>query len=113
MTRKLSPLAQCAARIRADIKSAARAGTLPPYPDGTTFRVTIQTAAAHSAIYIELLDVPRPWLLDTTPGVINRRSPEFALLRETLMQIAARRLDAAGHASSIYVQSDPDTEIEA
>jgi hypothetical protein len=113
MARKISPLAQCATRIRADIKSAAGAGTLPPYPDGTTFRVTIQTGAAHSAIFIELLDVPRPWLHDSTPGVINRRSPEFSLLCETLRQIAARRLDAAGHASSIYVQSDPETEIEA
>lgn len=113
MARTISPLARCAAEIRADIKAAVKVGTLPPYPDGITFRVTKQTGAASTAIFIELLNAPRPWLLDNTPGVINRRSPGFALLHEALRQIAARRLDHGGFASAIYVQSDPETEKDA
>ena len=110
MARKTSPLARCAARIRADIKGAVTAGALPPYPDGITFQVTMQARAASTAIFVELLNAPRPWLLDSTPGVINRRSPEFAHLDEALKQIAARRLDAAGLAAAVYVQSDAETE---
>ena len=110
MARTISPLARCAAEIRADIKTAVTAGTLPPYPDGITFSVTKQTGAASTAIFIELLNAPRSWLLDSTPGVVNRRSPEFSQLRDALIQIAARRLDADGFASAIYVQADPETE---
>lgn len=110
MAREISPLARCAAQIRTDIKSAVAAGTLPPYPDGITFSVTIQTGAASTAIFIELRNAPRPWLLDSTPGVINRRSPQFARLHAELTQIAARRLADAGFASAVYVQSDPETE---
>jgi hypothetical protein len=110
MAGEISPLGRCAAEIRADIKAAVNAGTLPPYPDGITFQVTKQTGAASTAIFIELVNAPRPWLLDSTPGVINRRSPEFARLHEALKQIADRRLGAGGLASAVYVQSDPETE---
>lgn len=113
MARKTSPLARCAAEIRADIKAAVTAGTFPPCAPGITFRVSTQTGAASTAIFIELLNAPRPWLLDSTPGVINRRSPEFARLHEALRQIARSRLDAAGLASAVYVQSDPETEKDA
>jgi hypothetical protein len=110
MARQTSPLARCAAEIRADIKAAVKDGSLPPCPDGITFQVTQQTGAASTAIFIELLNAPRPWLLDSTPGVINRRSPEFARLHEALRQIAHRRLNAAGLPAAVYVQSDPETE---
>ena len=99
--------------IRAEIKAAVTAGALPPYPAGVTFQVTKQARAASTSIFIELLNAPRPWLLDGTPGVINRRSPEFARLREALRQIADRHLNAAGLASAVYVQSDPETEKDA
>jgi hypothetical protein len=112
MAREISPLARCAAEIRAEIKSAVAAGTLPPYPDGITFSVTLQTGAASTAIFIELRNAPRPWLADSTPGVINRRSPQFARLHEELTQIAARRLAGGGFASAVHVQSDPETEKE-
>jgi hypothetical protein len=110
MAREISPLARCAAEIRAGIKSAVAAGTLPPYPDGITFSVTTQTGAASAAIFIELRNAPRPWLADSTPGVINRRSPQFTRLHEALKQIAARRLADGGFTGTVYVQSDPETE---
>lgn len=113
MARKISPLARCAAEIRADIKAAVTAGTLPPYPDGITFSVTKQTGAAFTAIFVELRNAPRSWLLDSTPGAVNRRSPEFARLHEAITQIAARRLDDGGFAAAVYVQADPETEKDA
>lgn len=113
MPRETSPLARCTAEIRADIKAAATAGTLPPYPDGITFSVTKQAGAASTTVFIELRNAPRSWLLDTTPGVVNRRSPEFTRLHEELTQIARRRLNAGGFASSVWVQADPETEKDA
>jgi hypothetical protein len=113
MARRISLLARCAAEIRADIRAAVTKSALPPYPAGVTFQVITQAGAASTAVFIELLNAPRPWLLDSTPGAINRRSPEFTRLREALREIADRRLDAAGLASAVYVQSDPETEKDA
>lgn len=99
-----SPLAEAAARIRADVKAAVAAGELPPYPDGVKFRVRSERASLMTAINIYVVNVPRSWAYDCSPGAINRMSAANLLLREALRTIAERHYTADGSGSFIDVQ---------
>lgn len=99
-----SPLAEAAARIRADVKAAVAAGELPPYPNGVKFRVRSERASLMTAINIYVVNVPRSWAYDCSPGAINRMSAANLLLREALRTIAERHYTADGSGSFIDVQ---------
>jgi hypothetical protein len=113
MTTTPSPLAQAAAKIRADIKTAAANRTLPDYPEGVTFRVRSRRASLMQAIDIEVLGVPRSWLYESRPGAVNRPSPAWLLLRDALERTAARHFAANGSTSFIDVQVDSETGTDA
>lgn len=95
-----SPLAQAAAKIRADIKAGAP--ELPPYPAQAVIRVRSRRASLMSAIDVEVENVPRSWLIED--GTPNRRSNASLLLAHALREITERHYEADGRGSFISVQ---------
>jgi hypothetical protein len=106
-----TPLAQAAKAVRADIKAAVTANSLPPHPEGITFRVRCERASLMTAVRVEILNVPRSWLYDDRPGAVNRPSPASLILRSALTRIAARHYHADGQGSFITAEIDLETEV--
>lgn len=104
-----SPLARAAAAVRADIKTAVADGALPPHPDGITFQVRSERGSMMQSVDINVLGIPRDWLLDESLGV-NRVSAEWNRLRGALRRIAERHWDADGSMTFIDVQAHPEEQ---
>lgn len=107
-----SELAKSAASIRAAVKAAVTAKTLPPYPDGITFRVQSRRGAQVNAIDIEALHVPRAWAVPRDKFGISRPSAAWSALEAALTGIAAAHYKADGRGAFLALVIDPDTEIK-
>lgn len=111
MARKMSPLAQAASAVRSDVKAAVADCTLPPYPDGITFRVRSERASLMQSVDIDVCNVPCDWLIDKSIGV-NRVSEAWTALPEALQSIAERHWDADGSMTFIGVQAFTVNDLE-
>jgi hypothetical protein len=96
-----STLTEAAKAIRADIKAAVKDGTLPPYPEGVTFRVRSVRASLMAAIEITAVGVPRSWAHTGGGLAVSRPSPASLILCDALTRIAARHYRADGQTSFI------------
>jgi hypothetical protein len=105
-----SPLAEAAKAIRADIKAAVAAGTLPGRPDGITFSVRTERASLMTAINVGVLAVPDSWMRTGDAGS-RRPSAEWQALESALKDIARRHYQADGQGRFISVYADADTRI--
>lgn len=93
-----SPLAEAAAKIRADIRAAGAEQDLPPYPP----QAVITVRALTTAIVIEAGNVPHSWLVQE--GTQARLSVAALALKSALLQIARRHFEADGRTSFLDVQ---------
>jgi hypothetical protein len=91
-----SALAAAAKAIRADIKVARAAKTLPPHPEGIVIRVTSRRASLMTAIDIDVSGAPHSWAYSGGNGAVSRPSPANLTLREALRRIAGRHYQAGG-----------------
>lgn len=107
-----SELAQAAKKIRADVKAAAAAKSLPPHPDGITFKVTSGTAAAMTEIRVDALNVPLAWAAPRDEDGVRHYTRDWKELEGALLEIVARHYQADGKNSFASVSIDFDTQAE-
>lgn len=107
-----SPLAEAAKAIRADIKAAVAARSLPPHPAGITFRVRCERAALMSVIDIAVQNAPRSWAYTAARGGGIRSSDAVLQLRAALTRIAARRYPPDDQGRFVTADIDFETVTE-
>jgi hypothetical protein len=112
---ELETTTQKAAKVRADIKSALKAGTLGTLPSGLKISVRTEYASLMSAISVRLRNVPDGWAFTRTevePGYSPRRiTPECKALGAELLAIVARHYDWDGRHRFADVSLDDGMQV--
>lgn len=120
-----SELAQTAAKIRTGIGAAVKAGTLPPYPDGITFRVGAVAGVLATEIRVWACGVPLEWAPPAWAGAgLSRgavpyggdlflvRSREWLDLEAALLAVVALHYQADGLRTFASVDIDYTPEAD-
>lgn len=117
-----SELAETRERIRADVRAAVKAGALPPYPDGITFRVGAVAGVLATEIQIWACGVPMEWAPPARAAAASGgdpfrvRSRGWLDLEAALLGVVARHYQADGLRSFATVRisyTAPGKQAEA
>ncbi|MFF4777446.1 hypothetical protein ACFY05_31785 [Microtetraspora fusca] len=104
----MEPLKNVTARVRADIRAAAKAGTLPEHPAGITFSVRMETYSQGSSVNVYIKGAPDEWTYfetgDGTWGPRKVASEPVKALANKLHEIVESHRGDRRFFSAVYTE---------